>query len=54
MALLAGPVNLNHPGHYLQWGVLQISYANMVVIGVMLVLFGLALVLPFPRGRDPR
>ncbi len=52
--LLAGPVNLNHPGHYVHWGVIQISYANALVIGIMLLMFGLALVLPFPKGRDPR
>ena len=49
--LFASPVNLNHPGHYLHWGVVQISYANVIVIATMLVLFGLALVLPFPKGR---
>jgi len=47
----AAPVNLNGPGHYLNWGVIQISVANLVVIGVMLLVFVLALVLPFPRGR---
>lgn len=52
--LLASPVNLNHPGHYLHWGVIQISFANLLVIAVMLVLFALALVLPFPKARDPR
>ncbi len=52
--LLASPVNLNHPGHYLHWGVIQVSYANLVVVATMLVLFALALVLPFPKGRDPR
>jgi hypothetical protein len=51
-ALLAAPVNLDHPGHYLNWGVIQISTANAVVILVMVVLFVLALVLPFPKGRD--
>jgi hypothetical protein len=44
-------VNLNHPGHYLHWGVLQISVANVVVIAVMIVLFLVALVLPFPGSR---
>jgi hypothetical protein len=48
--VLAGPVNLNHPGHYLHWGVIQISVANLVVILAMIVLFMLALLLPFPRG----
>jgi hypothetical protein len=53
-AVLAVPVNLNHRGHYLHWGVFQISLANLVVILVMLALFILALLLPFPRGRDDR
>ena len=52
--ILSSPVNLNHPGSYLHWGFVQISYANLVVIALMLALFGLALVLPFPKGRVPR
>jgi hypothetical protein len=50
-AVLGAPVNLNHPGHYLHWGVIQISLANLVVIGIMIVLFVVALLLPFPTGR---
>ncbi len=49
--LLAAPVNLDHPGHYVHWGVIQISVANLVVIAVMVVVFVLALLLPFPKGR---
>ena len=47
-------VNLNHPGRYLHWGVVQISVANAVVIVAMAVVFVAALVLPFPgpRGRE--
>lgn len=48
----AASVNLNHPGHYLHWGVIQISVANLVVIGVMVLLFVLALVLPFPGKKS--
>jgi hypothetical protein len=48
----AAAVDLNHPGHHLHWGVLSISAANAVVILLMLVLFALALWLPFPRGKD--
>jgi hypothetical protein len=48
---VAAPVNLNHPGHYLQWGVIQLSVANLIVIAVMIVVFVLALLLPFPNGR---
>jgi hypothetical protein len=49
--VLASAVDLNGPGHYLHWGIVQISVANALVIVSMLVVFGLALVLPFPRGR---
>ncbi len=38
-------------GIYLGWGNFQIQLGNFIVIIVMLVLFGLALVLPFPGNR---
>jgi len=38
-------------GHYLTWGVLSISVANALVIASMLVVFVLALLVPF--GRRP-
>jgi hypothetical protein len=47
------PVNLNHPGRYLHWGVIQISVANLVVIGLMVVVFVAAVLLPFPKGKRP-
>lgn len=50
-SVLASPVDLDHPGRYLHWGVVQISVANLVVIAIMIVLFLLALVLPFPGTR---
>ena len=49
--LPGAPVNLNHPGHYVHWGVIQISVANLVVIATMVVLFVLALLVPFIRGE---
>jgi hypothetical protein len=49
--LVDAPVNLNHPGHYVHWGVIQISVANLVVIALMIALFVAALLLPFPKGR---
>jgi hypothetical protein len=54
LAVLTAPVNLNHPGHYVHWGVIQISVANLVVIGLMVLLFVAALLLPFPKGRGRR
>ena len=53
-ALLAAPVNLNHPGHYVHWGVVQISVANLIVIAIMVAVFVAALLVPFPKGRGRR
>jgi hypothetical protein len=48
-ALVLGAVfNLNHPAHTVDWHFIHLSVANVVVIGVMLVVFALAIVLPFP------
>lgn len=44
-------LGLNGPGHYLHWGVVQISVANLTVIILMIVLFVAALLLPFPGTR---
>jgi hypothetical protein len=52
-ALLAALVNLNGPGHYVHWGFIQISVANLVVIILMVAVFVLAILLPFPRRKDP-
>lgn len=37
---------------YLHVGVVQISVANLIVIATMVVVFVLALVVPFPHGRN--
>jgi hypothetical protein len=51
---LASPVNLNNPGGYLHWSIFQISEANLGLIAVMVVIFGVALLIPFPHSkRDP-
>src|ERR1700746_677038 len=39
----------NQPGTYLHWSIFEISVANLVVIAVMVVIFGAALLLPFPH-----
>lgn len=38
-------------GMYVGWGDFLIQLGNLIVIAAMVVLFVLALVLPFPRGR---
>ena len=40
------------PGKYIAWGVIQISVANLAIIGVMVLLFILALVVPFPSHDE--
>ena len=40
------------PGKYIHWGVIQISVANLTIILVMIVLFILALVVPFPTHDE--
>jgi hypothetical protein len=34
---------------YLQWGLLQISVPNLIVIALMVLTFALALVIPYPQ-----
>jgi len=52
-SLLATLGNLNGPGRYLHWSIFTVSVANLVLIAVMVVIFGAALILPFPgHSRD--
>jgi hypothetical protein len=46
-------VNLNHPAHTIHRGWFLISIANLVVIALMVVVFILAVALPFPGRRRP-
>src|SRR5215469_14164416 len=54
-AALAAPrfaaIDLNQPGSYLHWSIFDVSVANLVLIAVMVVIFGAALLLPFPGRR---
>ena len=52
LADAASAVNLNHPGTYLSWSFIDISVANLIVIGVMVAIFGLALLVPFPSRHN--
>jgi hypothetical protein len=49
--IASAPINLDHPGTYLHWSIFTVSVANLFLIAVMVVIFGLALLLPFPKGR---
>jgi hypothetical protein len=44
----------SNAGSYLHWGVISISVTNALIVLGMIVLFALALVLPFPKPpREP-
>lgn len=43
-------INMNQPGTLLHWSIFDVTVANLVLIAVMVVIFGAALLLPFPRG----
>jgi hypothetical protein len=47
-------IDLGGRPHYLHSGWFLISDANLVVIVAMVVVFALAIVVPFPRGRNRR
>ncbi len=49
--MVAGIIDLDKPGHYIHWGWFQISVANLLVIALMVIVFVLALFLPFPGRR---
>ncbi len=39
---------MDQPAGYLHWGFILISFPNLILIGIMIVLFIAALLLPFP------
>lgn len=39
---------MNEPAPYFQWGFILISLPNLVLIGVMVLIFIVALIAPFP------
>ncbi|MGO9029737.1 MAG: hypothetical protein ACLQOZ_14035 [Acidimicrobiales bacterium] len=54
LAILGSLINLNGPGHYLKWGFVQISVANLTLILLMIVVFVAAIFLPLPSKRSHR
>jgi hypothetical protein len=45
------PSFMNAPAHYFHAGFILISVANLIVIVLMVLVFVLAVLLPFPGGR---
>lgn len=53
--MVATVIDLGGTGRYVHWGFIQISVANLVVIALMVVVFVLAILLPFPKhGEDQK
>ncbi len=54
VGVMGAVFNLNHPAHTVDWSFIHLSVANVVVIGLMFVVFFLAILLPFPgaAGRE--
>jgi hypothetical protein len=44
-------IDMNQPGAFVHWSIFDITVANLVLIAVMVVIFGAALLFPFPRGK---
>jgi Cytochrome b(N-terminal)/b6/petB len=51
LALPGSVASLDSPGTYLHWNIFYVSLANLVLIAVMVLIFGTALLLPFPKGH---
>ena len=50
--VLAAAIDLNGKPRYVHHGWFLISYANLAVIVLMIVVFALAIWLPFPGSRE--
>ncbi|MGA2836404.1 MAG: hypothetical protein ABSF84_07400 [Acidimicrobiales bacterium] len=50
--LFGSLIDLNHPGHYIHWGFVQMSYANLTVIVLMLIVFAAAILIPFKSHKS--
>jgi len=46
---MAAVFNLNHHASYVHWHFIQLSVSNVIVIALTLIVFALAILVPFPR-----
>jgi hypothetical protein len=51
--MTAAIVNLNHPANTVHWHFFSMSVANVVVLILMLVVFAVAILAPFPGRGGP-
>jgi len=50
--LFGSLIDLNKPGNYIHWGFIQMSYGNLIVILLMVVVFLLAIFIPFKSHKS--
>ena len=50
--LMAAIFNLNHPAHTVHWHFFTMSVSNVVAIVLMLIVFAVAILAPFPRHSN--
>ena len=50
--LFGALINLNKPGNYIHWGFIQMSYGNLIVIIMMVIVFLLAIFIPFKTHKS--
>ncbi len=54
MDVMGAVFNLNNPAHVVHWHFFQMSVSNIVVTLLMLIVFALAILLPFPGAAKRR
>jgi hypothetical protein len=52
--MTAAIFNLNHPTNTVHWHFFTMSVSNIVVIAVMLIVFAVAILAPFPGRRGAK
>ena len=50
--LFGALIDLNKPGNYIHWGFIQMSYGNVIVIILMVIVFLLAIFIPFKSHKS--
>lgn len=45
---------MDSPAGYLHWGFILISVPNLILIGLMIVIFAIALFVPLPGERESK
>jgi len=50
--LFGALIDLNKPGNYIHWGFIQMSYGNLIVIILMVIVFFAAILIPFKSHKS--